>query len=49
MNRYAYSPYGESRTIGADDGNPLQYTGRENDGTGLYYHRARYYDPRKLS
>jgi hypothetical protein len=23
----------------------LQYTGRENDGTGLYYYRARYYSP----
>ena len=31
--------------LGVDDGNPLQYTGRENDGTGLYYYRARYYDP----
>ncbi|MGH2541748.1 MAG: RHS repeat domain-containing protein, partial [Ardenticatenaceae bacterium] len=42
---YAYSPYGETMLLGADDGNPLQYTGRENDGTGLYYYRARYYDP----
>lgn len=25
--------------------NPYQYTGRENDGTGLYYYRARYYSP----
>lgn len=23
----------------------MQYTGRENDGAGLYYYRARYYDP----
>ena len=23
----------------------FQYTGRENDGTGLYYYRARYYAP----
>jgi RHS repeat-associated protein len=44
-NFYAYSPYGETVVLGADDGNPLQYTGRENDGTGLYYYRARYYDP----
>ena len=42
---YAYSPYGEAQTLGPDEGNPLQYTGRENDGTGLYYYRARYYDP----
>jgi RHS repeat-associated protein len=25
--------------------NPAQYTGRENDGTGLHYYRARYYHP----
>lgn len=25
--------------------NLLKYTGREYDGTGLYYYRARYYDP----
>jgi len=42
---YAYSPYGETTALGPDEGNPLQYTGRENDGTGLYYYRARYYDP----
>lgn len=42
---YAYSAYGEATTLGPDSGNSLQYTGRENDGTGLYYYRARYYDP----
>jgi DNA primase catalytic core len=26
-------------------GKPRQYTGRENDGTGLYYYRHRYYSP----
>ena len=25
--------------------NPFQYTGRENDATGLYNYRARYYSP----
>ncbi len=25
--------------------NTYQYTGRENDGTGLYFYRARYYSP----
>ena len=44
-NFYAYSPYGEVTTIGPDDGNALQYTGRENDDIGLYYYRSRYYDP----
>jgi len=42
---YAYSPYGETTALGADEGNAIQYTARENDGTGLYYYRARYYDP----
>ena len=46
QNSYAYSPYGESSTIGPDaTNNPNQYTSRENDGTGLYFYRARYLDP----
>jgi RHS repeat-associated protein len=45
QNFYEYSAYGETRALGEDEGNPIQYTGRENDGTGLYYYRARYYDP----
>lgn len=40
----AYSPYGEASTSGDDQGNSTEYTGRENDGTGLYFYRARYYD-----
>lgn len=42
---YNYSPYGEVVVVGDDEHSPVQYTGRENDGTGLYYYRARYYDP----
>lgn len=42
---YAYSPFGEVRTTGEASDNSLQYTGRENDNTGLDYYRARYYDP----
>ncbi len=45
VNFYAYSPYGESSSTAPDEGNAIQYTARENDGTGLYYYRARYYDP----
>jgi RHS repeat-associated protein len=45
QNFYAYSPYGEVIYLGSDEGNPIQYTARENDQTGLYYYRARYYDP----
>lgn len=49
QNSYAYSPYGQSSTVGPDaTANPNQYTSRENDGaTGLYFYRARYYDPVK--
>ncbi len=42
---YAYDPFGATETTGAPNGNSFQYTGRENDETGLYYYRARYYDP----
>jgi RHS repeat-associated protein len=45
LNRYAYSPYGETGSTGADEGNDVRYTAREDDGTGLYFYRARYYDP----
>lgn len=41
----AYSPYGEASTTGDDQSNNTEYTGRENDDTGLYFYRARYYDP----
>jgi len=30
---------------GTPNPSPFHFTGRENDGTGLYYYRARYYDP----
>ncbi len=42
---YRYSPFGETETTGETSTNPAQYTGREHDGTGLYYYRARYYAP----
>ena len=45
--QYTYEPYGKTTPIGAASENAFQYTGRENDGTGLYYYRARYYDPAK--
>lgn len=45
QTRYTYSPFGETTQSGEPSSNPFQYTGRENDGTGLYYYRARYYDP----
>ena len=45
QTQYQYEPYGETTTSGAAFNNPYQFTGRENDGYGLYYYRARYYSP----
>jgi RHS repeat-associated protein len=41
---YSYDAFGNV-TVSGSDVNPSQYAGRENDGTGLYYYRARYYSP----
>jgi RHS repeat-associated protein len=41
---YRYEPYGATTVSGVTNTNTYQYTGREDDGTGLYYYRARYYD-----
>ncbi len=41
--QYTYAPFGATTTSGSST-NSFQYTGRENDGTGLYYYRARYYN-----
>jgi RHS repeat-associated protein len=43
--QYAYDPFGNVTITGEISDNPFQYTGRENDGTGLYFYRARYYSP----
>ena len=45
ITKYTYEPYGATASTGTTSGNPHQYTGRENDGTGLYYYRARYFKP----
>ena len=45
VTTYSYDPYGNTTTSGAASGNTTQYAGRENDGSGLYYYRARYYSP----
>ena len=47
---YAFSPYGQTQKLGVENQQPgsensSQYTGRENDNNGLYFYRARYYDP----
>jgi RHS repeat-associated protein len=43
--QYSYDPFGNTTASGAMSANPSQYTGRENEGNGLYYLRARYYSP----
>jgi len=42
---YSYGAFGSETSTGSVSDNRYQYTGRENDGTGLYYYRARYYHP----
>jgi RHS repeat-associated protein len=42
---YSYDPFGTSSVGGTTTTNELGYTGREEDGTGVYYYRARYYHP----
>ncbi|HEY2499110.1 MAG TPA: RHS repeat-associated core domain-containing protein [Candidatus Angelobacter sp.] len=42
---YSYDPFGNTTTGGAASPSSSQYTGRENDGNGLYFYRARYYSP----
>jgi RHS repeat-associated protein len=44
LAQYTYEPFGNT-TITGSSTNPYQYTGRENDGTGLYFYRGRYYSP----
>jgi RHS repeat-associated protein len=45
QTEYSYEPFGTTTASGAASGNELGYTGREADGTGLHYYRARYYYP----
>jgi RHS repeat-associated protein len=47
-SQYTYEPFGNTAAVltgGATSGSSVQFTGRENDGTGLYFYRARYLDP----
>jgi len=43
--QYSYDPFGNTTVSGATNSNEFQYTGRENEGNGLYFYRARYYSP----
>ncbi len=45
-NTYTYDSFGKLTGSSGSLVNPFQYTARESDSeTGLYYYRARYYDP----
>jgi RHS repeat-associated protein len=39
---YVYEPFGNTTTSGTST-STYEYAGRENDGTGIYYDRARYF------
>ncbi len=43
QTQYTFEPFGTTTASGASNANPFQFTGRENDGSGLYYYRARYH------
>jgi RHS repeat-associated protein len=45
QTEYTYDPFGSVTTSGSTNGNTFGFTGRENDGTGLNFYRARYYAP----
>jgi RHS repeat-associated protein len=45
VTTYGYDPFGNTAISGAASANPSQYTGRESEGNGLYFYRARYYSP----
>jgi RHS repeat-associated protein len=46
QTQYTYEPFGFTLQTGVASTNSYKYTGREDDGSGLYYYRARYYSPR---
>jgi RHS repeat-associated protein len=45
QTQYIYEPFGRTTETGTASSNSTQFTGRETDVTGIYYYRARYYDP----
>jgi RHS repeat-associated protein len=45
QTQYTFDPFGNTTASGASSTNSYEYTGRENDGTGVYFYRARYYSP----
>jgi RHS repeat-associated protein len=45
QTQYTFEPFGSTTVTGATTTNSFDFTGRELDATGLYYYRARYYNP----
>lgn len=46
VNRYEYTPFGRTLSATEQVVQPFRFAGRQFDSeTGLYYNRARYYDP----
>src|SRR5262249_1052914 len=45
QSQYTYEPFGRPSTSGQSSANSFEFTGREFDATGLFYYRARYYNP----
>lgn len=45
QTEYAYEPLGKTTASDAASANAFQFAGRENDGTGLAYYRARFLSP----
>jgi len=46
QTQYTYEPFGYTTQTGQANSSSYKYTGREDDGSGMYYYRARYYHPR---
>ena len=46
QTQYTYEPFGYATQTGLASTNSYKFTGREDDGSGLSYYRARYYHPR---
>ena len=45
QSQYTFDPFGNASLSGASTTSTFAYTGRELDATGLYFYRARYYNP----
>ena len=45
IDQTTYDPYGATSDSAPTQASPFEFTGRENDGNGLYYLRGRYYAP----